>query len=124
MPRNALIHHGDGFDVIERGRLRQSGIRHTGIDAADFDAFEQHHEIHFLSSRIVDAIPLDFGGLQRLPLRHGLVEIGCRRVEFLFERNRRMCTLAGDLAISTINRQIYTVAETDDFNASFAVLDG
>lgn len=88
MPRDALIHHGDGFNVIERGRLRESGIRHAGIDAADFDAFQQHHEIHLLSPGIIDPIPLDLGRLQRLALRHSLIEIGRRCVEFLFECNR------------------------------------
>lgn len=66
MPGDTVIHHRYSLDVIERGRLRQFRISHAGINPADLDTFEQHHEVDFLFPRIVDAIPLDFGGLQRL----------------------------------------------------------
>lgn len=108
--------------MVERGRLRQFCIRHAGIDAADLHVFQEHHEIHLLLSRIVNAMPIDLGRLQRLSRRYGLIKIRRCNIKFHFERDCRVSTRAGDLAVGRANWQIHCVRKANKLDAAFTIL--
>lgn len=74
-PCDLFVHHSDRFNVI---RLPAAGfdISHPGQNRNNLNALKEHIKILLFLAGIVDAVPFNFRGCQRLTLGNGLKQIG------------------------------------------------